>query len=406
VIAMEEPKLATESDLAQVASLARGRGRLGIDTEFMSEGRYRPLLCLVQIAVDGGAILVIDTLDGLDVAPLADLLADPSVEVVLHAGRQDIAIVRRAWQTEVTNVFDTQLAAGFAGASAQSGYGNLLGAILGRRVGKTASYTRWDARPLSGEQLRYAAEDVAHLLELADELQRRLEQRGRLEWAREECRQMESATDERDPYAAWERLPRVGALDPRARAVARELAAWRERTAASEDRPVGSVLADPALLELARRQPATIEGLQQIRGLHQSGVKRRGTEIIEAIALGRGASPIPREERRGRSDPSDAPLIALAEALLRARALEAGLAYELIASRSELELIVSAQRRGEPEPDVRTLEGWRRELVGSELRELLDGTSAIAVGGDHRLLLRAVDDQDVPTSSMIDIAGD
>jgi ribonuclease D len=410
---MKEPKLATESDLADVAGLAHARGRLGIDTEFMSEGRYRPLLCLAQIAVDGssdgsdgGRIVVIDALDQLDITPLAELLGDPSVEVVLHAGRQDVAILRRTWQTKITNVFDTQLAAGFAGASAQSGYGNLLGAMLGRRVGKTASYTRWDARPLTAEQLRYAAEDVAHLLELADELRRRLERSGRLEWAREECRQLEAATDERDPYAAWERLPRVGALDPRARAVARELAAWRERTAASEDRPVGSVLADPALLELARRQPGTVEGLQQIRGLHPSGVRRRGAEIIEAIALGRSSSPIPREERRGRSEPSDAPLIALAEALLRARALEAGLAYELIASRSELELIVTAQRRGEPEPDVRTLEGWRRELVGSELRDLLDGRSAIGIGANHRLLLRTLRDQDVPTSSIIDIAGD
>ena len=92
------------------------------------------------------------------------LLADPAIEVVLHAGRQDVAILRRAWRTELNNIFDTQIAAGFSGASAQAGYGNLLGAMLGRRVGKTASYTRWDARPLTAEQLGYAAEDVAHLL--------------------------------------------------------------------------------------------------------------------------------------------------------------------------------------------------------------------------------------------------
>src|SRR5207237_879888 len=131
-------------------------------------------------------------------------------EVVPHAGRQDVAILRRAWGTEITNLFDTQLAAGFVGASAQTGYGNLLGTMLGRRVGKTASYTRWDARPLTAEQLSYAAEDVAHLLELADELQRRLRETSRLEWAREECRRLESATDERDPDTAWERLPRMG----------------------------------------------------------------------------------------------------------------------------------------------------------------------------------------------------
>ena len=302
--------LATAQEIADAAELGRARGRFGIDTEFMSEGRYRALLCLVQVVVDdpngGGGIRIklIDGLDHNDVKPIAELLADPAIEVVLHAGRQDVAILRRAWSTELTNLFDTQLAAGFAGASAQAGYGNLIGAILGQRVGKTASYTRWDARPLTPEQLNYAAEDVAHLLELADELQRRLRETGRLEWAREECRRLESATDERDPDAAWERLPRVNQLDPRARAVARELAAWRERTASAEDRPVGSVLADPPLVELAKRQPSALSGLEQIRGIHPSGIRRRGAAILDAIARGREAEPIPREEHRGRSKPA------------------------------------------------------------------------------------------------------
>jgi ribonuclease D len=386
--------LATTGEVAGAAAIARANGRLGIDTEFMSEGRYRALLCLVQIAVDdleapGGArILLIDTLDAVDVTPLAGLLADPEVEIVLHAGRQDVAILRRTWSTEITNLFDTQLAAGFAGASAQAGYGNLLGAILGRRVGKTASYTRWNARPLTDEQLSYAAEDVAHLLELADELQRRLRATGRLEWAREECRRLESATDERDPETVWERLPRIGQLDPRSRAVARELAAWRERTASSEDRPVGSILGDPPLVELAKRQPASLRGVEQTRGIHPSTVRKRGEAMLDAIARGQRAPPIPREQARGRSEPGDAPLIALAEALLRARALEAGLAYELIASRSELELIVAAARRSEPEPNVRTLAGWRRELVGADLRDVLAGRGAVRVGADGRLALR------------------
>jgi ribonuclease D len=386
-------ELAGSADIAAAADLARAAGRLGIDTEFMSEGRYRALLCLVQVAVDDpGApedprIILIDSLTAVDARPLAQLLADPACEIVLHAGRQDVAILRRAWQTELKNIFDTQIAAGFAGASAQSGYGNLLGSVLGQRVSKTASYTRWDTRPLTAEQLGYAAEDVAHLLVLSDEIQRRLESSGRLEWAREECRRLETATDERDPETAWERLPRVGQLDPRARAVARELAAWRERTASELDRPVGSILADPPLVELAKRRPSSLQALEQIRGLHPPTVKRRGQVILDAITRGRDAEPIARDEGRGRSEPGDAPLIALAEALLRARALEAGLAYELIASRAELELIVGAARRGEPEPDVRTLSGWRRELVGDDLRDLLAGRRAVSVGAQRRLEL-------------------
>jgi len=388
------PALATAADIEAAAGAARAAGRLGIDTEFMSEGRYRALLCLVQVAVANPApgraplVFLIDSLTQPEARPLAQLLADPACEIVLHAGRQDVAILRRAWQTELNNIFDTQIAAGFAGASAQSGYGNLLGGMLGLRVGKTASYTRWDTRPLTAEQLSYAAEDVAHLLALADVIQGQLGDSGRLEWAREECRRLESATDERDPETAWERLPRVGQLDPRARAVARELAAWRERTASELDRPVGSILADPALVELAKRQPSSVAGLEQIRGIHPPTIKRRGATIIETIARGVQLPPIPRDESRGRSEPGDAPLIALAEALLRARALKAGLAYELIASRAELELIVAAGRRGAPEPDVRTLTGWRRELVGDDLRDLLDGRGVVSVGPDRRLELR------------------
>jgi ribonuclease D len=382
--------------VASAAELARARGRLGIDTEFMSEGRYRALLCLSQVAVedsdapDGLRTILIDGLSDVDVRPLADLLADPAVEVVLHAGRQDVAILRRAWRTEVNHIFDTQIAAGFAGESAQSGYANLIGSILGERVGKTASYTRWDARPLTGEQLSYAAEDVVHLLQLADELQRRLNESGRLEWALEECRRLESASDERDPETAWERLPRVNQLDARSRAVARRLAAWRERTASEEDRPVGSVLQDAPLVEIAKRHPSDVRALSQIRGVHQSVLRRRGEPILEAIRLGLEDTPIPREPRRGRSEPGDSPLIALAEALLRARAREAGLAYELIASRGELEQIIAAARQSEPEPDVRTLSGWRRALVGSDLEDLLSGRTAVAVGERGRLVLHDV----------------
>ncbi len=364
----------------------------------MSEGRYRALLCLTQVAVEddseptGIRTILIDGLDaGVDTDPLAVLLEDPSIEIVLHAGRQDVAILRRAWRTEVTNIFDTQIAAGFAGESAQAGYGNLLGAVLKLRVGKTASYTRWDARPLTGEQLAYAAEDVAHLLQLADAIKGRLNETGRLQWANEECRRLEGVTDERDPEAAWERLPRVSSLDGRGRAVARRIAAWRERTAQSEDRPVSQVLQDQPLVEIAKRHPGDAGALGQIRGIHQSVIRKRGHEIIEAIRLGLDDPPIPREHHGSRSEPNDVPLIALAEALLRARSLEAGLAYELIASRAELEQIVAAARQSAPEPDVRTLTGWRRELVGSALEALLSGRTALAVDARHRLELHDID---------------
>lgn len=390
-------------DTVEVAELARAAGVLGIDTEFMSEGRYQPLLCLAQIAVpdasaEGGIrIELLDPIDtsadgGFDAAPLADVLGDPKVEVVVHAGRQDVAILRRTWGATVTNLFDTQIAAGFAGFSAQAGYGSLLTDLLGVRLSKSAGFTRWDLRPLTGEQVSYARGDVEHLLALAESLRSRLRTSGRLEWARQECTRLEDASDERDPDSAWERLPRVHQLSGRARAVARELAAWRERTAAAEDRPVGQVLGDPALLELSRRQPSELLALERIRGLQPGVVRRRGRELLAAVERGMGVPPLslgPAERPDVR--PGDTPLIALSEALVRSRALAAGLAYELVASRSELEQVVAAARRSHPEPDVRTLRGWRRDLVGAELLDLLAGRRRLSVGRDGRLLVTDTD---------------
>jgi ribonuclease D len=370
--------LTTEPE--RLAARARAEGRLAIDTEFMPEGRYRPLLCLIQLAV-ADEVVVLDPLEaGTDFSPLADVLADPAVEVVLHAGRQDVAILRREWHTAPANVFDTQVAAGFAGYSAQAGYNGLLHDVLKIRVAKSASFTRWDARPLTPEQLHYAREDVEHLLALSDELQRRLSERGRLGWAREECRAVAEATDERDPEEVWRRLPRTSGLGPRERALARELAAWRERTAAEENRPVGAIVRDPTLVELAKRDPHSARELGNIRGAGPDVVRRRAGAILAALERGRAAEPIRLEpsERLG-ADSVDGPTIALAEALVRARAQEAGLAYELIAARADLAPIVVAARRDQPEPDVRTLSGWRRELVGSELLELLAGRRRLGV---------------------------
>lgn len=376
----------------ELAERARATGRLGIDTEFMGEGRYRALLCLVQVAVDeGDRVDVLDPLEGgLDPRPLAAVLADPEIEIVMHAGRQDVALLRRVWETDVTNVFDTQIAAGFAGLRAQLGYEALLSEVLGVKLRKSASFTRWDARPLSPEQVEYAREDVLHLIQLAQALQDRLDGMGRLEWAREECRFLEDATDIRDIDTVFDRLPRINSLDPNQRAVARELAAWREQTAREGDRPIQTVLSDAGLVEIAKRRPKSLERLRQIRGINEATMHRRGKQLIEVVERALDNEPIPVEgERPAQPHPEDAVLIALGEALVRARALESKIAYELIAAKADLQRIALAVRDGRPEPEVRTLAGWRRELVGAELLELLHGNLKLGIGPDRRLQVDA-----------------
>lgn len=377
--------------------LARAAGRIALDTEFMGEGRYRTLLCLIQLAVaeepgehpEGHErIEILDPLEGeLPTEPLAAVLADPEIELVVHAGRQDIALLRRALGCEARNVFDTQVAAGFLGMGAQCSYDTLLGELLGVKLSKSASFTRWDARPLSPEQLEYARDDVAHLTALALELQRRLERVGRLRWAREECEFLERVNDERDLDTIFERLPRIRNMNAAAQGVARELVAWRERTAAERDRPVQSVLGDAALVEIAKRKPSSPQKLEEIRGVGQNSLRKRGEELLAAVQRGLQSShqPLAGGQRPAPPRPDDAPLIALSEALVRARAREADVAYELIAARADLQAIVVTRREwaatggGSGEADVRTLRGWRRELVGEELLALLDGRVDLSV---------------------------
>ena len=373
---------------AALAERAAAHGRVAIDTEFVSERRYQALLCLAQVAVpdpdapDGVRTDVLDPLGDAppDPAPLARVLADPEVEVVVHAGRQDIAILRRVWATQVTRVFDTQLAAGFIGFGNQESYESLVRKVLGVRLKGSEGFTKWDRRPLTAQQLEYAADDARLLLALGEEIERRLEERGRLDWAREECRALEESSDERDPDRVFERLPRLGRLGEAARSVAREVVEWREETARAMDRPPGYILPDHALIELARRAPSDRAGLEQIRGLPAQTLHRRGDQLLEAIERGRSRPAPPAPPEPGPREPADAPLVSLAQALVRHRSMEEGVAVELIATQAELSTMVSALRRGEDSDRVRAAHGWRRELVGAELSELVAGRLALSAG--------------------------
>ena len=381
--------------IADLAARASSERRLAIDTEFVSERRYRALLCLVQVAVpdrdgpEGVRTEVIDPLaddfDAASAGELANVLADPGVEVVMHAGRQDVAILRRAWRTELRNVFDTQVAAGFLGLGSQEGYESLVRKVLGSRLKGSEGFTRWDRRPLTAQQLEYAADDARCLLSLGERLEQRLADQGRLEWAREECRALEEVTDERTAERVYERLPRLARLNEDGRAVARELVEWREEIAEAMDRPAGFVLPDQALMELARRAPDDRQGLEQIRGLPPQTLHRRGDQLLAALERGRAREAPAAPSTPPARDAGDAPLVSLAQALVRQRSMDSGVAVELIATQADLAALVTAARRGENGDGLRVTDGWRRELVGDELRELLAGRRLLGVGPDRTL---------------------
>ncbi len=389
---------------AALADRAAEHGRIAIDTEFVSERRYQAQLCLIQVAVpdeqdeetragsrrQGTGGVRTEVLDpiadpSLDHDPLAAVLADRSVQVVMHAGRQDVAILRRTWHTEITSVFDTQVAAGFLGFGNQEGYEQLVRRVLGVGLKGGEGFTRWDKRPLTEKQLSYAADDARCLLALGAALEAQLQGRGRLEWAREESALLEGSDDVRSVERAYERLPKLGRLDARGRAVAHRLAEWREGVARGLDRPPPSVLPDQVLVELARRAPRDRAGLDNIRGLPQQTQHRRGAELVEQIARAREDEPPPPPAPAPKRDSSEAPLVSLAQAVVRHRSKDSGVAGELIATQAELTALVAAVRRGQDGDGVRALSGWRRELVGQELCDLIEGRRQVAVSADGAL---------------------
>lgn len=381
---------------AQLAASATEHGRLAIDTEFVSERRYQAQLCLIQVAVpdpegeDGVRTEVLDPLDDaapFDYQPLSRALEDPDVAVVMHAGRQDVAILRRTWDTTITSVFDTQVAAGFVGFGNQEGYEQLVRRVLGVQLKGGEGFTRWDKRPLTAKQLSYAADDTRCLLALGSALQDQLNERGRLDWAREESRLVEASDDVRSAGRAYERLPKLGRLDARGRAVANRLTIWRDGVARELDRPPPAVLPDQVLVELAKRTPKDRSALENIRGLPQQTQHRRGAELVEQIARGRHEEPPPSPPQAPKRDSSEAPLVSLAQAVVRHRSKESGVASELIATQAELTALVAAARRDQDGDGVRALAGWRRELVGQELVDLVKGRRQVAVSDDGGLLV-------------------
>lgn len=365
--------------MRRAADEGRAGGRIGLDTEFLREKTYRARLCLVQIATDG-AVYLFDPLADYDIEPIAELVADSNIEVIVHAGRQDFEIFRERFGVLPRNVFDVQLAAGFAGYGGSLPYGRLVQATTKVELTKGESYTDWCRRPLTDLQLRYAADDVRYLLVIADKLKERLARDRRLDWVADEMHLLEDpALYEIDVEAAWRRVSGRGSLSSKQLGVLKELAAWREEQAAARDLPRGWVIKDQTLIEIARRRPGSIADLKAIRGFPPKEADRTGRGILELVERG-AAAPVPETvSAPGRSAQTRARMLAgLADAVVRSRCEAAGVATELVATRGELEALLAAIFSGrDGDREHRLLRGWRRELAGSAVVDLARGRIAV-----------------------------
>jgi ribonuclease D len=351
-----------------------------VDTEFHREKTYWPQLALVQLTW-GEEIFLIDPLS-VDVAPLARLLDGPGV-AVMHASGQDLEVLELACGTVPAQLFDTQIAAGFIGMSNPS-LANLVDRMLGVRVAKADRLTDWLRRPLADDQLNYAASDVEHLLEIDQLLRKELAERGRLQWAIDECEDFRSRPRaSRDPDEAWIRVKEARALRGRAAAVAQSVAAWRERRAASLDQPTRYVLSDLALLSIAQRPPGSLEALGKVRGFDSRAARGAvGQELVAAVQRGLEA-PVPsKPDNRGVVlDGRLRPAVGLVSAWISQLAHDLELDTALLGTRTDIEGLVA----GDPRSRLRT--GWRSELVGTAVDRLVTGGAAVAFEADGKLVL-------------------
>ena len=352
----------TQSALAAAVFRLESADRLAIDTEFMREKTYHAQLCLVQVASATDCFLV-DPLAGLDLEPLHAVLADRTKLKILHAARQDLEVLQSGSRPVPAPVFDTQVAAALTGLPPQVGYADLVARRLGHSIDKGQTRTDWSRRPLSPEQLAYAADDVHHLLALHADLAEALVALGRDEWLAEDAAELEDpALYRTEPADAWRRLKGLGRLAPSAQAVARALAEWRERRAIESDKPRGWILADDALYGIAAVSPRTLEALSEVRTLPPATLRRRGDELVELViaALARPADAIVAEPARPTAEENAK--VSRLQAIVRETATEFGVAPEILATRRDVEALVFPGRG-----ESAVLRGWRRGVVGERL---------------------------------------
>ncbi|MGH7206698.1 MAG: ribonuclease D [Nitrospiraceae bacterium] len=373
------------ADSNRLRDLCRSLGEskhLALDTEFVGEDSFVPRLELIQVAVeDLSAIIDVPAVDSLDC--FREVLANPDIEKVVHAGKQDLELLHALVGQVPVPVFDTQLAAAMVGYGTQVGYAQLVHRVVGTKLAKSHTLTNWSQRPLTQEQIAYALEDVQYLLPIYEHLYGQLQRLGRLDWIKEEFAKLESSpTDEsRDPRNRYQRMRGWDNLRPRSVAVLRELAAWREGEARRRNIPRGRVIRDEVLLELARRTAATPAALRATRGLHPSEVERNGETLLQIIRRGLALpeSEWPEIPRARRPEPEAAGQVDLLQAVLKACAQEEEIAPSLLASVSDLQTLVDAKRTDRDKLDLPILHGWRRRLAGETLLRVLEGKIVVSV---------------------------
>jgi ribonuclease D len=379
--AAEESLITTPAQLLELVSHIRASGRFGFDSEFVSEDTFEPVLCLIQVATRE-RLAVIDPQAVRDLVPFWDLVHDPSLEVVMHAAGEDMRICLLRTGAVPRRIFDVQIAAGLVGYSYPLSLVNLVFQAL--RVSLPGSETRtdWRRRPLSAGQLRYALDDVRYLLPLADHIGSELRQMGRTDWAEAEFADFLADVANRADAERWRRLPGLHQLSRRGLETARRLSAWREGEASRQNRPLRQVMRDDVLLAIAKRQPSSRRDLEALRDFNRPGLLGKSQAILAVLDEARAVpeAHLPQPQQRPDDSSGASTVASLLSAALAQHCTQNKVAASLVANVSDLRHLIRWYLDGRLAHDrPRLLKGWRGELCGALLLEVLQGRRTFRV---------------------------
>ena len=384
---MSEPDITVitdQDDLIRFCGDLRKHNVVFVDTEFHRESTYWPTLCLIQASAHGVEGMIDPMVDGIDLAPFLDILADPDIVKVFHAARQDMEIFNRLMGRPPAPVFDTQIAAMAIGLGDSISYDNLIGQLTGQHIDKSSQFTDWTRRPLSQKQLTYALGDVTHLRAAYDKMAEKLDKTDRWTWMAEEHANLEDPElYSADPEKAWKRL-KVRRNRKDYLAVLKTVAVWREALAQELNRPRNRILKDDAIQEIADQRPRDAKSLERLRSVPKGFAgSRHGPGLLERInyALDNVDEVAPHVEKPKHRAPAPAGASDLLRVLLKQICDDAGVTPRLIANSADLDRIAAGEGH-----ETSVMSGWRLDLFGKRAEDLLNGRLAITFNkGDVKM---------------------
>lgn len=356
-----------------------------VDTEFMREKTFRPILCLIQIANEKNECIIDPMEKELNLKPFFELMQNEKIVKVFHAARQDLEIFYCLNNKLPKPIFDTQIAAMVCGYGDQVSYSNLVEKIAKQEIDKTSRFTDWSLRPLSDSQLRYALADVTHLREVYEKLKKQLEENKRIKWVEQEMNLLNDPQTYNPPAEkAWMRI-KTKLKKSNDLAVLQSLAKWRETQARELNVPRGRIIKDDVLQEIALQKPKNINELKKLRALPQRFIKNENAKgIINAVEQG---IHMPNDEKpvikpKNKMPKGGAAGLEMIKMLVKVIAEEKQVAARLIATTEEMEKFIT-----EPEEKNNIMQGWRYEIFGQYAQKMINGEMFIGIK-DGKIIIR------------------